>query len=250
MTTLPTGRSVASAVAVRQSEVAQALATLDDHKIREASRLPGWDRLTIACHLRYGGIATERMTSDALAGRQTAFYPDGRSLQRAATLRPDEGESSNDVVSSLAHGCERLDLLWAGIDDDRWSTEIQEPPDNSDLGPITLWTLALLRLTEVEVHGHDLDLDLSPWSATFVGAALPTRLLRLPSRRSNHRVIDGSIDGSWALAAADGPTFVSMPMAPWSRSTSSRRPRKRTQRLLEPLTSSWPSSSAGPHSTP
>jgi hypothetical protein len=147
------------------------------------------------------------MTSDALAGRRTAFYPDGRSLQRSATLRPEEGESSTDVVTSLAQTSGRLDRMWASFDDDRWGTEIREPPEDSDLGSITLWTLALLRLTEVEVHGHDLDLDLSPWSATFVEAALPTRLRWLPYRRSNHRAVDESIDGSWVLAATDGPAF-------------------------------------------
>jgi hypothetical protein len=111
-------------------------------------------------------------------------------------------------------------------------TVIQEPPDNSDLDPITLWTLALVRLTRVEVHGQDLDLTLSPWSVSFVEAALPTRLLRLPTRRSNHRAIDDSINGSWGLVATDAPAFASTPMAPKSRSTSSRQPRRRTQRSL------------------
>ena len=185
----------------------QALARLDDRQIREPSRLPGWDRLVIACHLRYGAIASERMTIDALAGRRTAFYPQGRSLQRPSTLLPNRGESNAEVVLSLTEACARLDRLWASIDNARWATTIQEPPENRDLGPITLWTSALLRLTEVEVHGHDLGLDLSPWSATFVEAALPTRLRWLPSRRSNHQAADESIDGSWALVVTDGPAF-------------------------------------------
>lgn len=207
MISLPNGRTVAAAVAVRQSEIDRALAELDARQLRGASHLPGWDRLTIACHLRFGALASERMTIETLAGAATAFYPNGRSRQRDATLRPDQGESAADVASSLSEIFGRLDRLWAGIDDHEWATEISEPTNNQDLGTITLWNLALLRLTEVEVHGHDLDLSLSPWSITFVEAALPTRLTWLPTRRSNHQTADHSIDGTWALAATDGPTF-------------------------------------------
>ncbi len=207
MDSLPNGRSVAAAVSVRQSEIDRALAELDERRLRDPSHLPGWDRLTIACHLRFGAQASERMTTEALAGAPTAFYPEGRSHQRDATLRPDDGESPTNVVSSLAEVADRLGQLWTKLDDNEWATEVREPADNRDLGTITLWTLALLRLTEVEVHGHDLDLHLSPWSATFVEAALPTRLAWLPTRRSNHRAAGHSIDGSWALAANDGPTF-------------------------------------------
>ncbi len=207
MDSLPSGRTVAAAVTVRQSEIGRALAELDDDQLRAASHLPGWDRLTIACHLRFGASASQRMTADALAGTPTAFYPNRRKHQREATLRPDEGESATDVASSLSEVADRLDQLWASLDDHEWATEIREPAHNQDLGTITLWNLALLRLTEVEVHGHDLDLNLSPWSTTFVEAALPTRLTWLPTRRSNHQAADHSITGSWALAATDGPTF-------------------------------------------
>ncbi len=207
MDVLPTGRSVAAAVAVRQAEVIRTLAELEDQQLREMSRLPEWDRLTIACHLRFGALASERMTTDALGGRPTAFYPEGREHQREATLQPGQGESATDVISSLGQVSNRLDQLWGELDDEQWATEVHEPEDNKDLGLITLWTLALLRLTEVEVHGHDLNLDLSPWSDTFVEAALPTRLTWLPTRRSNHQSTDESIDGTWALVATDGPAF-------------------------------------------
>ena len=36
---------------------------------------------------------------------------------------------------------------------------------------------------------------------------ITTRLRWLPSRRSNHRDPDESIDGSWVLVATDGPAF-------------------------------------------
>jgi len=66
----------------------------------------------------------------------------------------------------------------------------------------------LLRLTEVEVHGSDLDVGLDDWSAAFVETALPFRLDWLNSRRSNHRAVDEGVQGSWLLHASDGSTYL------------------------------------------
>ena len=65
----------------------------------------------------------------------------------------------------------------------------------------------LFRLTELEVHGGDFGLGLGEWSETFVRVALVSRLDRLNARRSNHRAVDGGIEGSWLLVATDGPTY-------------------------------------------
>ncbi|MGH1488661.1 MAG: maleylpyruvate isomerase N-terminal domain-containing protein [Acidimicrobiales bacterium] len=200
--------AVASAVEARHLEVAEVLRRVDESVLLGESLLEGWSRLTIACHLRYGAEASRRMTTETLAGGATSFYPDGRDQQRPATLRPHDGESSTDVVESLREESEELDRLWRRLTPEQWQRTVNEPDDNPDLGPITLAQLALLRLTEVEVHGYDLDLGLSPWSITFVEAALPMRLHWLTTRRSNHRVPDLSIGGTWALSAIDGSTFL------------------------------------------
>lgn len=202
------GAALADAVAARHREVAAALVGLDQLDLLEGSRLPGWNRLTIACHLRYGANASRRMTEDTVAGRQAAFYPLGRAEQRAATLEPGPNETPAGVIASLDEESCRLDKLWATIGHDHWQLSVNEPEDNQDLGSVTLWTVAILRLTEVEVHGYDLDLNLSPWSTTFVSAALPMRLNWLPSRRSNHRSVGESVDGTWAFVRTDGPSFL------------------------------------------
>jgi hypothetical protein len=72
---------------------------------------------------------------------------------------------------------------------------------------VPLARLALLRLTEVEVHGTDLGLDLDDWGETFVLLALPLRIEWLTSRRTNHRDFDRTLNGSWLLVATDGPTY-------------------------------------------
>src|SRR6185437_12446691 len=95
----------------------------------------------------------------------------------------------------------------ATLDDTAADHRITEPADNPDLGPVSLRHLALLRLTEVEVHGSDLGLQLGDWSPFFVALALPMRLEWLNARRVNHRDVDTSLAGSWLLVASDGPTY-------------------------------------------
>jgi maleylpyruvate isomerase len=194
-----------AAVRRRTDEVVAALEALDDDGLRSPSALPGWSRLTIACHLRYGAEAFGRMTAAALEGRPAAYYPGGREAARPATLEPSGGESPADVVASLAEHCEVLDGLWSAVPS--WDGLVREPDDQPDLGPLPLARLPLLRLTEVEVHGSDLDLGLDDWSDVFVRVALPFRLDWLNTRRTNHRRVDQAVRGSWLLIAPDGPTW-------------------------------------------
>jgi uncharacterized protein (TIGR03083 family) len=217
------------AVARRSAEVVAALASADPATLRGPSALPGWSRLTIACHLRYGALALGRMTAATLAGAEASYYPEGRDRQRAATLEPDAGEAPADVVASLAAHSARLDRQWADLAGRQWALDVVEPAANRDLGAVPLARLALLRLTEVEVHGTDLDLGLADWSDVFVRVALPTRLGWLRARRSNHRAFDDRLEGSWLLTATDGPAHLvsvrgeavdSRPAAPTERATA------------------------------
>ena len=115
---------------------------------------------------------------------------------------------------------DRLDGLWATLEPDAWAVTVTEPADNVDLGPVPLGRLALARLTEVDVHGGDLDIDLADWSTTLVDVALPTRLAWLETRRTSHREADRSVQGSWLLVAdelrwlvaVDGDRVTSMPV--------------------------------------
>ncbi len=192
----------------RTRNVTEALSRLSDDELYQPSELPGWNRLTIACHLRFGAEALRRMTTSAVQGMPAAYYPEGREAQRPSTLAPLPGESPQDVVESLALLSEKLNQEWSALDPAVWSERIIEPPDNPDLGPIPLGRLTLLRLTEVEVHGTDLGLGLSDWSETFVGNALPMRLEWLNIRRANHGTFDQELEGSWLLMATDGPNYI------------------------------------------
>lgn len=196
---------LADAARARTAELVAALRSADRSTLHGPSALPGWDRLTIACHLRYGAVASRRMTTAALKGRPAPFYPDGRSRQRPGTLVPHPGEGPSDVVGSLAEESDRLHDLWRRLSPEQWQTAVHEPVANPDLGRTTVVFLALLRLTEVEIHGTDLDLGLRAWSDDFVRNALPVRLGWLAGRRGPARPALPGVEGSWLLRATDGP---------------------------------------------
>lgn len=197
-----------AAVRRRTDEVVAALRALDDDGLHAPSSLPGWSRLTVVCHLRYGAEAFRRMTDATLEGRPVSYYPGGRDARRPGTLEPAPGEAPADVVASLAAHGDALDRSWTGLAEDQWDRDVVEPEDQPDLGPLPLSRLPLLRLTEVEVHGSDLDLGLDDWSDVFVAVALPFRLDWLNRRRTNHRRVDDRVTGSWLLDAPDGPTWL------------------------------------------
>jgi uncharacterized protein (TIGR03083 family) len=207
-----TASQLARAAADRTDEIVKALsgdAGLPGADLDGPSRLEGWSRLTILCHLRYGARASRRMTEETLQGRAGSFYPEGRSSQRPSTLAPEPGEDPPAVVGSLAQESRLLQDLWSGLSEAQWDMKIVEPARNPDFGAgLTIGDLATLRLTEVEVHGFDLDVGLDSWSDVFVDAALPMRLGWLATRRSNHSDVDRAVQGSWKLVASDGPTWI------------------------------------------
>ncbi len=195
---------LARAAGERTRRLLAALRELQDTEFDEPSELPGWSRLTVVCHLRYGSGALLRMTRDALEGRPTSYYPDGRERQRPTTLHPSQGETPRDVLDDWESTASELDREWSKLGRKQWNTEVIEPADNLDLGTIPLARLALARLTEVDVHGTDLGIGITDWSSTLVTVGLPTRLRWLSTRRTNHREFDRSIQGSWLLESTDG----------------------------------------------
>lgn len=82
----------------RTTTLLRLLGELGEPELEAPSGLPGWSRLAVVCHLRYGAAALLRMTRDALEGRETAYYPEGRARQRPATLRPAPHEAAADVL--------------------------------------------------------------------------------------------------------------------------------------------------------
>ena len=153
---------------------------------------------------------TRRMTRATIGGQPTTFYPEGRELQRPKTLRPAPGESSRQVVESFAEQSAELADVWAAISPSEWVRPVVESGNAGELSrmPLTIGDLALLRLTEVEVHGTDLGMGLSGWSTEFVEAALPRRISWLGTRTRPNLDDSGDLPMTWLFAATDGPSYL------------------------------------------
>jgi hypothetical protein len=119
--------------------------------------------------------------------RPAAYYPEGRDRQRPATLEPRPGESAADVVDSLDAPSRELDTAWAALTAEQWTLAVQEPRAQTDLGSLPLAAHALLRLTEVDVHGLDLDVGLDGWSDLYVELALPAARAPIRAAASGQR---------------------------------------------------------------
>ena len=200
-------RRIVAATTRRTERIVEALDGLDSDSLCAPSELPGWSRLTIACHLRFGAAALLRMTAAGLSGEETAYYPEGRMVQRPCTLVAEPGEHPHTVVRSLARLGGELDRLWRSIDDGAWNVKMREPEDNPDLGTVPLSGLALLRLTEVEVHGSDLNVGLDDWSDSFVGLRCRPGSEDSASGEPITASSMTRFNGSWLLVAVDGPTY-------------------------------------------
>ncbi|MEM8934616.1 MAG: maleylpyruvate isomerase family mycothiol-dependent enzyme [Acidobacteriota bacterium] len=200
----PAPATIAAAVADRHAELSELLDDLEELEIRAASGLAGWDRMTVLCHLRYGAEASLRVTEAALRGERAAFYPDGRTVERPWTLQPRPGEGPFDIVREFRRSAAALDAAWAAMGTTDWDVVAVEPDDNPDLGPMSLGALAVLRLTEVEVHGVDLDVGAADWSDAFIAAALPLRLRWLPDRRAHCEDGEHGATGSWSFRPDEG----------------------------------------------
>ena len=202
--------AIVEAVQRRTDELTHAVRATSDHDLALPSNLPGWSRLTILCHLRFGATMTRRMTLATIEGQPTTFYPEGRELQRPKTLRPAPGESSREVVESLAENSAELTDLWAGIGPNEWARPVIESHSVGKLRrtPLTIGDLALLRFTEVEVHGTDLGIGLGRWSTEFVEASLPRRIAWLGKRTPPNMAHSADFPMTWLLAATDGPSYL------------------------------------------
>ncbi len=210
-------------VAKRSEEVHRALAGLSPEQLEEPSALEGWSRLALLCHLRYGAQATRQMTIAGLSGRAAAFYPAGREQQRPGTLRPGREETTRDVIDSFARETDLLQEVWQRVALADWSLPVFELGETASELSMDLTRLALLRLTEVEVHGTDLNAGLGPWSTVFGPAviALAASLIETwpggagvwllrPHQAAEQTVVvnaDGSVEGR-PVRASDVPDVV------------------------------------------
>lgn len=106
---MTSGMEIAAAVAARHRELASVFEDFGPKALLDASELPGWSRLTIVCHLRYGAQASERMKRDALTGLPTGIHLDQKAgcgfspwaIRRGLCSHICAGEISGYFVAKL-----------------------------------------------------------------------------------------------------------------------------------------------------
>lgn len=201
------GPAIAAAIAWGHTRLIARLHELSDEELLADSSLPDWSRLTVVCHIRFGAEAINRIVTATVAGEEALFYPGGRAEQRPGTLFPESGETPRDVVASFADRCDELDATLADLSDADWAKVSREPDGKRDLGPQTVEQLAILRLTELDVHAVDMHIGITEWSETFARVGLPLRIDRLGKFLSNNPAAPERPDGSWLVRADDGRAY-------------------------------------------
>lgn len=166
-------------VAQAQQQLELAIADLGNSDMRADSRCPGWTRGHVLSHIARNGDGMANLARWALDGEVVAMYPPGR---RDADI--DEGATRSasaiidDVVATDQLALDALGELEGAVATDPMVAErvvrLGGDPDNGPARPARL--LPYLRLQEVVVHHHDLDIGLDPrqWHEAWVEAGLPS----------------------------------------------------------------------------
>ncbi|MFZ0215169.1 MAG: maleylpyruvate isomerase N-terminal domain-containing protein [Candidatus Dormiibacterota bacterium] len=188
------------AIEASTARLTATIATLNAGALAGPSRLGGWDRRTIVAHLAYVATAYVRVTADVLAGRPASSYPGG-SAERARSLHSLDGCSPADSAERFRTAADELRDRWARLEPPQWERRFVE----GRIGAMALARLIPLRLTELEVHGSDLDagLEIAGWSDALVSICLPLRVAWLPVHHRDRPDAALTCDGSWLLRATD-----------------------------------------------
>jgi maleylpyruvate isomerase len=156
---------------------------LDDERVREPSRLPGWNRAEVLAHLARNADGTTRMVEAAARGEVAAQYPGGID-QRAADIAAGRDERMSVLLADVRRSHDRMMDAFTALPADAWD-RIGRAISTDRTMRAALWS----RLREVEIHHVDLAVgyESSDWPVPFVNAALEEIFTTFPARMSNRR---------------------------------------------------------------
>jgi|SRR5579875_704627 len=165
-------------IAAATAKLLGTVAALDDATVAGPSLLPGWDRAMVIAHLAANADGLERVIGAAARGEVGEFYPGGRPA-RDAEIEAARGRPARELYRRLSTSCERAMSAMRGASDELWAAPAVHPA-----GELTVGTLVVARLREVEVHHVDLNLGYSPadWPSEWVIEEMDRAMLDLPSR--------------------------------------------------------------------
>lgn len=165
-------------VALAQQQLEAAIADLSDADLRVESRCPGWTRGHVLTHLARNAEGLANLARWALDGEVVAMYEPGR---RDADIEEGASRSAGEIRFDVAAGnvlaISALGLLEGAVATDPLLAErVVRLGEDPEQGPeVFARRLPLMRLQEVVLHHHDLDVGLRPdqWQPALVDVGLP-----------------------------------------------------------------------------
>lgn len=228
-------------VAKAQERLEAALVDLTDDDMREDSGCPGWTRGHVLTHVARNGEGMANLARWALDREVVPMYASGR---RDAEIEEGAGRGADDLRADVAAtnvlALDALGELEGAVATDPLVAErVVRLGDDPEQGtPVHARRLPLLRLQEVVLHHHDLDLGMRPgdWPEDMVAASLawvwprmaarlddPPRLRRtdagggfLVGRPDDHGASTVEVVGTgadllaWITGRADGDTLAGL----------------------------------------
>jgi len=169
---------------------------LDDDQMREASRLPGWNRAEVLTHIARNAEGTTRMVEAAARGDIAAQYPGGVE-QRADDIAAGRNERAAVVLADVRGSHDVMMEAWQALPGDAW-----ERVGHAISADRTMREALWSRLREVELHHVYLAIGYEPsdWPVQFVTAGLQQIFSTFPARMSNRRP---RVDAVYRIVSTD-----------------------------------------------
>ena len=169
---------------------------LDEERVHEPSRLPGWNRAEVLTHLARNADGTTRMVEAATRGEVAAQYPGGVE-QRGADIAAGRDERMPLLLSDVRRSHDRMMDAWSALPADGWN-RVGRAISTDRTMRAALWS----RMREVEIHHVDLAVGYDPadWPVPFVSAALEEIFSTFPARTSSRRP---RVDAVYRIVSTD-----------------------------------------------
>lgn len=173
-------------VARAQDALVAAVDDLDDAAVREPSRCEGWSRGHVLAHVARNAEGIANLATWALTGEVTPMYAAGRrdvDIEEGATRSVADVRA--DLVTTNDHVLAVLGELEGAVATDPTVAEYEVRLGDPEQGPaVPARRLPFLRMMEVVVHHHDLDVGLHAhdWPVEYVEAGLPWVWRRMAGR--------------------------------------------------------------------
>lgn len=156
------------ALAASTQRLLSAAHSLDETRLREPSRLPGWTRGHVLAHIAGNAVGLSNLATWAATGVETPQYASREERERE--INQGAADSKDVIVARVVATADRLADALAAIPADRMDFEVRFLSGATTKAK----RIVAARMREVEIHHVDLDVGYEPssWPPAFVHDAL------------------------------------------------------------------------------